>query len=75
LATKSENESSSEIEPEFKIKLKRRTLAGRKKFCPKCLSELKLASAISGWLVPEYYGCSKCGYVGYVALEAMPKEK
>ncbi|HVB11585.1 MAG TPA: hypothetical protein VNE86_00530 [Nitrososphaerales archaeon] len=65
----------SELGPELKVRFRRRTLAGRKKFCPKCLSELKLASALSGWLVPEYYACSKCGYSGYVAFEEMPQEK
>jgi hypothetical protein len=63
-------ESSSTVE----IKLKRRRLAGRRKLCPECLSDLHLVNAISGWLTPSYYFCAKCGYSGYVALEEMPKE-
>ncbi|MHB1867556.1 MAG: hypothetical protein ACYCPP_01255 [Nitrososphaerales archaeon] len=71
----SENETVSELDQELKIRLRRRALAGRKKFCPKCLSELKLAGALSGWLVPEYYACSKCGYSGYVAFEEIAEGK
>jgi len=59
---------------DFKPKLRRRSLAGRKKLCPECLSELSIATSVSGWLVPNYYFCSKCGYSGYVALEETPSE-
>jgi len=47
---------------------------GRKKLCPQCLSELAVATSVSGWLVPTFYYCSNCGYSGYVALENAPKE-
>ncbi len=73
----SEDESSSSAEeaPEFKPKLVRRSLIGRKKLCPQCLSELTIATSVSGWLVPNYYFCSHCGYSGSVALEKMPSDK
>jgi len=64
---------NSEAAP--KLKVRRRSLAGRKKLCPQCLSELSIATSVSGWLVPNYYFCSKCGYSGYVALENAPKEE
>lgn len=60
--------------PEFKPKVRRRSLAGRQKLCPQCQSELKIGSPLSGWLVPNFYICEKCGYSGYVALEEAPKE-
>ncbi len=75
MSSQTESDLVDETAPEVKIKLKRRKLSGRKKLCPKCLSQLVLASPLSGWLVPEYYGCPKCGYSGYVALEEVPKEK
>jgi hypothetical protein len=68
-------EEDSKSETEFKIKIKRRGLAGRKKLCPQCLSELSIATSVSGWLVPNYYFCRHCGYSGYVAFENAPKEK
>jgi ribosomal protein S27AE len=74
LAVEEDDAASPESE-QFKVRLKRRKLAGRKKLCPKCLSPLVIASPLSGWLVPEYYACTKCGYSGHVALEEMPKEK
>lgn len=67
-------ESSLQADQDGKIKLKRRKISGRKKFCPSCLSELEAKSPFSGWLVPDYYYCLKCGYSGYVALEETPKE-
>ena len=75
LSTPKENEPISESDPSSKIKLRRRKLVGRRKLCPKCLSQLVLASSLSGWLVPEFYACPKCGYSGYVAFEETPKEK
>ena len=54
---------------EGKVKIARRGLGKRKKYCPQCFSEVKLGSSLSGWLVPEFYVCEKCGYSGYVALE------
>ncbi len=67
-----DEDTNSKAEP--KLKFKRRSLAGRKKLCPQCLSELAIATSVSGWLVPNYYFCSQCGYSGYVALENAPKE-
>ena len=58
-----------------KLKFKRRSLAGRRKLCPECLSDLQHVDSISGWLAPAFYFCSKCGYSGHVALEEMPKKK
>jgi hypothetical protein len=69
-----ENESSESTD-EIKLKIKRRSLAGRKKLCPQCLSELTVATKVSGWLVPTFYYCAKCGYSGYVAFENAPLEK
>ena len=68
-------ESPKVLEGDYKPKLVRRSLAGRKKLCPRCLSELTIATSVSGWLVPNYYFCPKCGYSGYVALENVPAEK
>ncbi|MDG6907332.1 MAG: hypothetical protein JRN20_16285 [Nitrososphaerota archaeon] len=75
METKAENELSEEESGEPTIKLRRRRLSGRKKYCPKCFAPLVLASTLSGWLVPEFYACTKCGYSGHVALEDAPKEK
>jgi predicted RNA-binding Zn-ribbon protein involved in translation (DUF1610 family) len=65
-----------EIAPDesAKPRLVRRSLAPRSKLCPQCLSELKVATSVSGWLVPNFYVCEKCGYSGYVALEKKTEE-
>ncbi len=39
------------------------------KFCVNCLSPLEKGSQLGGWLVPQDYYCSRCGYKGYVYLE------
>ena len=57
---------------EMGIKLRRRNLRGKRKICPKCLSDLHLAGELSGWLLPDEYFCETCGYRGHVALEPMP---
>ncbi|MCL4437140.1 MAG: hypothetical protein M1503_04705 [Thaumarchaeota archaeon] len=44
-------------------------LSKKKKICPKCLNELKVASSLGGWLLPQEYVCGSCGYRGSVALE------
>ncbi len=44
-------------------------LSRKKKICPKCLSEMKVASSLGGWLFPQEYICGSCGYRGSVALE------
>lgn len=67
--------SDVDLEINLKPKLKRRNLSPRKKLCPECLSEIRIKTALSGWLVPDYYICDKCGYSGYVALEEISKEE
>ena len=66
-------ETSSEDIP--KIRLVRRNLKGKIKLCPNCLGILEPYGELSGWLLPQEYLCEKCGYVGYVALEPLRKEK
>ena len=39
------------------------------KLCPNCLNPLEPIDKLSGWVTPEAFTCSKCGYVGSVALE------
>ncbi|MEM2872859.1 MAG: hypothetical protein QXD82_01675 [Nitrososphaerales archaeon] len=47
----------------------RRTSIKRRKLCPKCLSDLEIASPFGGWLIPQEYKCKACGYHGPIALE------
>ncbi|MDG7001208.1 MAG: hypothetical protein JRN15_19095 [Nitrososphaerota archaeon] len=61
--------SDDDLDSSSKVKITRRKLAGRQKYCPQCFSELNRGSELSGWLVPDYYVCEKCGYSGHVALE------
>ncbi|MDG6996512.1 MAG: hypothetical protein JRN52_11365 [Nitrososphaerota archaeon] len=66
----------TDTDSEVKVRLTRRGLRRRKKYCPDCLSEIEMSSSLSGWLVPEFYVCEKCGYSGHVALErSEDKEK
>lgn len=68
-------------EPEGKEpKLARRSpfvLATR--LCPRCLNPLTPRNELGGWLVPQDYFCSKCGYSGTVFVEKesadAPEEK
>jgi hypothetical protein len=39
------------------------------KLCPRCLQPLQRGSRLGGWLVPQDYYCTKCGYHGTVYLE------
>jgi hypothetical protein len=39
------------------------------KLCPRCLKPLQRGSKLGGWLVPQDYVCSACGYLGTVYLE------
>ncbi len=55
----------------FAIRFKRRNLKGKRKICPKCLSDLHLAGELTGWLLPEEYICESCGYRGHVAFEPL----
>ena len=44
------------------------------KLCPRCLSPLEGGvSKIGGWLIPQDYYCTKCGYSGTVFLEKEPE--
>ena len=67
--SQSNEERSSE---DVKISFKRRNLKGKKKFCPKCFSQMRIFGELSGWLLPEEYLCENCGYKGYVAFEQLP---
>jgi hypothetical protein len=66
-------EESSEADEVPEIKLRRRNLKGRAKLCPNCLSRLRIANNLAGWMTPEEYYCEKCGYRGYVSLEHAKK--
>lgn len=44
-------------------------LTPTRKLCPKCLNPLQTGSELGGWLVPQDYFCSKCGYRGMVFIE------
>jgi hypothetical protein len=40
------------------------------RICPKCMKpKLKPATNVSGWLAPDMYECSNCGYLGYFFIE------
>jgi len=39
------------------------------KLCPKCMEPLQRGSKFGGWLIPQDYYCSSCGYRGVVYLE------
>jgi hypothetical protein len=57
-----------------KVHLRRRSLKGRPKLCPNCLTQMHLHGFLSGWMTPEEYLCEACGYHGHVALEPLPQE-
>ncbi|MHA1148431.1 MAG: hypothetical protein ACTSR8_09310 [Promethearchaeota archaeon] len=45
------------------------------KICPKCQeATLKNAFNVSGWLAPNMYECTNCGYVGQLFLEVSPED-
>jgi hypothetical protein len=53
-----------------KAKLARRSpFAPAEKLCPRCLNPLSAGSELGGWLVPQSYYCTKCGYSGSAFLE------
>ena len=55
---------------EPRLKLTRLSpLARTQKLCPRCLNPLNRGSKLGGWLIPQDYYCSKCGYTGTVYLE------
>lgn len=39
------------------------------KICPKCLKPLENQSELGGWLIPQTYYCTYCGYSGAAYLE------
>jgi hypothetical protein len=68
-ASKMDSVEDGIVEEDAKPRFVRRGLAPRSKLCPQCLSELKVVTSVSGWLVPNFYACEKCGYSGYVVIE------
>ena len=44
------------------------------KLCPKCTKPLQSGSKYGGWLVPQDYYCTACGYRGVVYLEKTSSE-
>ena len=51
-------------------------LAATLKLCPRCLKPLHRGSKLGGWLVPQDYYCTECGYRGTVYLEKSdPREE
>lgn len=43
------------------------------RICPKCKKpKLKSATNVSGWLAPDIFECTECGYVGrfYVEIDS-----
>ena len=40
------------------------------RICPKCKEpKLKSAMNVSGWLAPNMFECTNCGYIGYFYIE------
>ncbi len=39
------------------------------KLCPRCLNPLTPRNELGGWLIPQDYYCTKCGYSGTVFVE------
>jgi hypothetical protein len=45
------------------------------RICPKCKeAKLKNAFSISGWLAPDLFECTACGYIGSFYLEIDPED-
>jgi len=43
--------------------------------CPKCNSpDIRQESSLGGWLMPESWSCSKCGYRGILVKEIEVKK-
>ncbi len=63
------------VQPEDKADEREPKLARRSPFvlatklCPRCLSPLEGRSKLGGWLIPQDYYCTKCGYSGTVFVE------
>jgi hypothetical protein len=56
------------------IRLRRRGL-GRLKLCPNCLSPVRPADSLSGWMLPEEFSCDECHYRGHVFVERVEDSK
>jgi hypothetical protein len=39
------------------------------KLCPRCLNPLTARNKLGGWLIPQDYFCTNCGYSGTVFVE------
>lgn len=50
--------------------VRRSTTAVRAKLCPRCLNPLKLEGNLLGYLAPQKYLCTSCGYRGPVFVES-----
>lgn len=45
------------------------------RICPKCKKpKLKNAVNVSGWLAPNMYECTNCGYLGHFYIEINPED-
>jgi len=45
------------------------------RICPKCKEpKLKSAMNVSGWLAPNMFECTNCGYMGYFYIEIDPED-
>ncbi len=62
--------SGDESEDDAPKLVRRSTLAPSIKLCPRCLAPLSASSKLGGWLIPQDYYCTKCGYAGMVYVES-----
>ena len=66
---------AASVQPEGEADKREPKLARRSPFtpatklCPRCLSPLNGRNKLGGWLVPQDYYCTKCGYSGSVFVE------
>ena len=45
------------------------------RICPKCKEpKLKSAMNVSGWLAPNMFECTNCGYMGHFYIEIDPED-
>jgi len=45
------------------------------RICPKCKEpQLRNAVNVSGWLAPNMYECTNCGYLGHFHIEIDPED-
>jgi hypothetical protein len=54
--------------------VRRSPIAKVPRLCPNCLTVLTMGSGLGGWLIPQDYYCTKCGYKGYAFLEQERKD-